>query len=342
MATSQRNALGEGLPVARLPLEAPPVLVSIVSTEEEFDWELPFDPQAGEVRHARFLHRIQEVFDQFGARPTYLATHPIAAEEESVGVLKEILDAGRCEIGVHLHPWVSPPIEEEITIHNSYPGNLPGNLEERKLRELVGRIESSFGIRPVAYQAGRYGYGPRTGEVLRSVGLEVDFSAMPPFDFRFEGGPDFSTFGNHPVWADPGHELLMVPVTGAYVGFAGGASHALYRAASAFSWARAPGILARLRAVDRLRLSPEGYEVEDNLRLVRHLFDRGVRVFVFNFHSPSVMAGGTPYVRSENDVQRFLDRCSRFYDAFLGELGGRTMTPLELKNTLMEPAAGGA
>ena len=326
--------------VAQLPDGEPPTLVTVVSTEEEFDWTQPFHSGATGVRHARALPRLQEVFDRFGVRPTYLVTHPMASQEEAVGPLGEIHADGRCDIGLHLHPWVTPPIEEEINDWHSFPCNLPGDLEERKIRALADQIELTFGSRPVSYQAGRYGIGLRTPDILRTAGLQVDFSLTPPYDFRPEGGPDFSAFGPEPLWADPDRQLLMMPITGAYVGFAGRSSGALYRAASAL-WARAPGLLARLRAVDRLRLSPEGFDVGDNVRLARHLIDRGVRTFAFNFHSPSVMAGCTPYVQTENDVRRFLDRCNGFYDSFLGELGGRTMTPLELKNALAERAADG-
>jgi hypothetical protein len=69
-------------------------------------------------------------------------------------------------------------------------------------------------------------------------------------------------------------------------------------------------------------------------RLTRALLHDGVRVFVFSFHSPSVMPGGTPYVRSQSDLDRFLDKCRRYFDFFMKELNGVTMTPLEIKDAL--------
>ena len=57
----------------------------------------------------------------------------------------------------------------------------------------------------------------------------------------------------------------------------------------------------------------------------------GCASFSFAFHSPSVEPGHTPYVRSGHDLAVFLASCQRFFDFFLGDLGGQPTTPLALK-----------
>lgn len=332
LSAAQRvEPTANGYRPVRLAPDEPPVLLTVISTEEEFDWHEPFDSRARSVRAMRSIDRAQGVFDAHGVKPAYVVTHPVATQQEGWSLLKEYHEAGRCEIGAHLHPWVSPPIAESITIENSYPGNLPAELEAQKLRVLVDSIAQTFGKRPITYQAGRYGFGPHTMRTLREVGIEIDISATPPFDFAFEGGPDYSSLSSEPRWVGEQHDLLMMPVTGAYVGYLQWSTHNIYRMASSMSWARLPGILSRLGAIDRLRLSPEGFTADDNAKLVRFLLARGLRVFVYSFHSPSVVPGCTPYVRTERDLEVFLDRCRRFYDFFFGELGGRSMTPAEFK-----------
>jgi hypothetical protein len=64
------------------------------------------------------------------------------------------------------------------------------------------------------------------------------------------------------------------------------------------------------------------------------LYRAGLRVFSFAFHSPSVEPGHTPYVRSQRELDSFLDRCRSFFDFFLGDLGGIPTTPLEVKARL--------
>jgi hypothetical protein len=69
-------------------------------------------------------------------------------------------------------------------------------------------------------------------------------------------------------------------------------------------------------------------------RLTTALLEDGVRVFVFSFHSPSVMPGGTPYVRSAADLERFLAKCRRYFEHFFRRLNGVGMTPLQVKSFL--------
>jgi hypothetical protein len=320
----------------RLPSESPPILLVVIDTEEEFDWSRDFDRSNTSVGHMRAIPRLQAVFDEFAIRPVYVIDHPIATQSASAEVLRAIHAGGRCEIGAHLHPWVSPPHEEEVGRRNSYPGNLPRELEERKIGLLVEAIEQGLGVRPRSYKAGRYGFGPNTAAALLAHGFEVDLSPCPPFDLAEDGGPDWSATGVDPFWL-AGGELLSIPCTGAYVGFAGERGHPLYRLAThpALRWARLPGVLSRLGALERLQLSPEGYLPEHHRRITLELLRRGSRTFTFSLHSPSVQPGCTPYVRTERELVQFLDACRRYFDFFLGELGGVSMTSLELRRHLV-------
>ena len=51
------------------------------------------------------------------------------------------------------------------------------------------------------------------------------------------------------------------------------------------------------------------------------------------------MPGCTPYVRSESDLKEFLAVCRQYFEFFLGELGGATMGPAELRQLLLDPQA---
>jgi hypothetical protein len=86
--------------------------------------------------------------------------------------------------------------------------------------------------------------------------------------------------------------------------------------------------------MERIRLSPEDYTEPEMRRLTRALLADGVRTFVFSFHSPSVMPGGTPYVRSDAELERFLEKCRRYLSFFMNELEGVTMTPLGIRDAL--------
>jgi hypothetical protein len=313
------------------PPASAPVLVVVVDTEEEFDWHAPFDRANTSVVHMRDVHAFQVVCDAYQIRPVYAVTYPIATQPDGIAPLREIRASNRCEIGAHLHPWVTPPLEEEVNARNSYPGNLPRDLEKRKIEALARAIEERLGVRPRSYKSGRYGFGPNTAATLAELGFEVDLSPLPAFDLSGDGGPDWTDAPVEPRWLLPG--LLTLPATAAFVGFASSKAPGLLRRASAppFSWMRAPAVLSRTGALERLMLSPEGFLPEHHVRLTRALLAQGVRVFSFTLHSPSLRPGCTPYVRSERDREKFLDACRRYFEFFQGELGGVSMTPLELK-----------
>lgn len=319
----------------RLPRDTRPILSVVIHTEEEFDWGKPHDRNATGVAHMRHIGRAQAVFDEFGIVPNYVVDYPIASRADAIEPLKDFADAGRALIGAHLHPWVSPPHDEEVNARNSYPGNLPRALEAEKLRRLTDRIEASFGSRPRTYLAGRYGFGPNTAEILEELGYQVDISPAVPIDFSSDGGPDYSGYTSDPFWI--GGRLLGLPGTGGYVGRLRTGGTALYRQVTRplLRRTKLAGLVARLGLLERIRLSPEDYSEPEMRRLTRALLHDGMRVFVFSFHSPSVMPGGTPYVKNQADLDHFLGKCRRYFDFFFGELGGVAMTPLGIRDTLI-------
>jgi hypothetical protein len=329
-----------GRDIIRVPPETQPILCVVIHTEEEFDWSKPHDRHATTVEHMRHIDRAQALFDEFGIVPNYVVDYPIASQPLAIEALRPFADAGRALIGAHLHPWVSPPHDEAVNAFNSYPGNLPRALEEAKLRLLTEQIERAFGTRPVTYLAGRYGFGPNTAQILEDLGYEVDISPAVPIDFSADGGPDYSAFSSDPFWFGSRRRLLGLPGTGGYVGALRAGGTPLYRRLTtpALRRAKVTGAVARLGLLERIRLSPEDYSDDEMRRLTTTLFDDGVRVFVFSFHSPSVMPGGTPYVRNADDLERFLSKCRRYFEFFFGQQGGAAMTPLQLKRMLEERA----
>lgn len=330
--------------LAIAPPEWAPTLVVLVDAEEEFDWTGGFDRRATSVSSMSRVERLQRVFDSFGVVPVYVADHPVVTNDEAAAPLVDIHRDGRCLVGSHLHPWVNPPHDETVNERNSFPGNLPRTLERAKLANLGDAIGERFGVAPTVYQAGRYGLGQNTASILEELGYEVDMSACPPFDYSAEGGPDYSRCPLEPYWFGRRRELLGLPCTGAYIGALASCGPGLHRLAQAapLRWLRTPGCLARSGLVERLRLSPEGFAVRDLRRLTHALSARGLRVFTYSLHAPSLMPACTPYTQSEGDVARLLDDVRAYLEFFFGQLGGRAATPLDVKARLANPVAAGA
>lgn len=316
-----------------LPTETRPILAVVIHTEEEFDWDRPHSRAETGVEHMRHIGRAQEVFEAFGIVPNYVIDYPIASQPLGYELLRRYQDDGRALIGAHLHPWVSPPLTEDLTRANTYPGNLPRELEYEKLKTLTETIETNLGQRPRTYLAGRYGNGRHSAAILEQLGYEVDISVAPPIDYSADGGPDYSGYSARPFWFGTQRTLLGLPGGGCYAGWLRGAGAPFYRAIThpALRWARLPAITSRLRAFERIRLSPEDYTLAEMQRMTRAMLDEGQKVFVFSFHSPSVHPGYTPYVKDEAGLKRFLGKTRDYFQWFMRDLNGQAMTPLEIK-----------
>lgn len=333
--TAEDRALGH--------LDDTPRCAVVVDTEEDFDWSGKFSRANVAVRSMSKIGRVQNLFDSVGVVPVYVVDYPIVSQRDGYRPLQEIHASGRCLIGAHLHPWVNPPFEEVVNRRNSFPGNLEPRLEAAKLRVLGDLIAERFGERPTIYKAGRYGIGSHTAAILEDQGYEVDVSVCPHMDYSSEGGPDFSGYEAWPYWFGRNRRLLELPLT---VGFSGTLRRwggVLHRAVSRpeLGWLHLVGALARFRLLDKVWLSPEGFVVPEHRRLIGSLLGNGLRVFTFAFHSPSVVPGNTPYVRTERDLAELLARCRGFFEYFLGEIGGRPSTPVEIKDRLARASAPG-
>ena len=277
------------------PPDTPPTLLVVVDTEEEFDWNAAFDRSSTSVRNIEAQPLAQALFDAQGIVPTYVVDYPVATTQSAVGVLKPMLDAGRCDIGAHLHPWVNPPHDEAVTARHSFASNLPAGLRQHKLQVLRDAIGASFGRAPLVYKAGRYGIAADTPAMLSALGFIADTSVVPHSDFTPIGGPDFRTLPDRPFLAD---DLAEVPLSVHFAGRAAAAGPALFPWLERLRGVRLPGLAARLGLVERLRLSPEGHEFDDMRRQTEAALARGHRYFVLTYHSSSLMAGGSPYARS--------------------------------------------
>lgn len=318
-------------PVAADPGE-PPTLVALVDTEEDFDWRQPFSRESFGVNSLASLPKAQALFDRFGIVPTYLVDYPVVASEVGRELLRGWAAEGRCVIGAQLHPWVNPPHDEAVNVHNSFAGNLPPLLERQKLLRLIEAIETGCAVRPQVYKAGRYGLGSGTLALLEELGFLVDTSVVPRTDYSAEGGPDYSGFGPDPFWFGRARPLLELPVTRGFAGPLSAMGPSIFprldRSLTTRKYLLGP--LARINALQRITLTPEGITLDEMKQLTMALMRNGQRIFTFSFHSPSLSPGNTPYVRTEAEAQRFFATVEGYLDYFRTTLGGRAATPLEL------------
>ncbi|MEQ1510243.1 MAG: polysaccharide deacetylase family protein [Sphingopyxis sp.] len=274
-----------------------------IDTEEEFDWSGNLSRDGHGVATAAALASGQHYFEQAHVVPAYYVDRPIIDSDVAIKALGPALAGGAAEIGVHLHPWVSPPFIETINRHNSYAGNLDRGIEREKIYLMQERIVERLGVKPIAYRAGRYGIGPNSYDILTELGFRIDSSYRPLFDYRHDGGPDFRRSSPHPHWTSPSRSLIELPLSSHFLGWGGRLKPILFNRVR--GRALLSGIAARTGVVERVPLTPEGTPPDRACAMIDHGLEQGVRLFSMSFHSPSLAPGYTPYVRDTSELASF-------------------------------------
>lgn len=276
-----------------------------VDTEEEFDWDGPFQRTGHGVRSVPALTKFQQFCDNFGVKPVYLVDYPVISHAPAADILAGFAREGRAHVGVHLHPWVNPPHSELVTSPNSFAGNLPFEVERSKLFTLRDRIVDSIGSAPLVYRAGRYGVGPNTAQILAESGIPVDSSVRARFDYSGQEGPDFSRHPQTPYWLNRSRGLLELPLTASFWGFLRQQGDLLYPKIHPHPTVR--GAMSKLSMLERIPLTPEGVSAEDAIKGIDVALDDGLQLLVMSFHSPSLQPGNTSYVKDHGELDSFYD-----------------------------------
>ncbi len=312
-----------------------PVKLVITIDAEEDSWGL-WKTTNDSVDNITRIPIIQDLFDRFGAVPTYLVNYPVATNEKARQIFEGIIDRVRCEIGAHCHPWNTPPFEEETNARNTMMCNLPYTLVHRKLATLHKAIIDGFKVIPVCFRTGRWGFGPQVAKSIHKLGYRVDTSVTPFIDWRDEGGPDFSEsstfpyrFDTHGVLSEKADGcLLEVPAT---IGFL---QKDFRRCSQVTKWILRPpfrsfnllGILNRLRVVNCRWLSPELSSASEMIRLAKNFILSGHKILNLSFHSTSLLPGKGPFVRNEEEFNSFLKDIELFLEFCVNE--GMTFSTL--------------
>jgi hypothetical protein len=290
------------------------------------------------------LPRLHALFARHGVRPTYVITYPVATDSRSADVLRTLAGGGDCEIGAHHHAWETPPCTADDIRRHPYASALPRRQFEDQLESLTRAIETAVGRRPVSYRSGRFGFSAEHVAGLERLGYLVESSVAPLFYETHKGGPEFVEAPLRPYFlaydsaVHPGtSDLLEVPVSAA---LNRRLPHALQ-----YAYARVPKpyttkrILRALRLLRMRWLRPSYSSLEDMCSLARDLARWHEPVLNLLFHSSEAIIGGSPYNRTQADLDAFCDRLERFFVYATRELGATAATFTEFRNHYAAPAA---
>lgn len=281
---------------------ATPRFLVTVDTEEEFDWNGPFTRDRHGLTHLRSIAPFQKLCEDNGVTPVYLVDYPVVADDFGAEIFADWVKSGAAEVGLQLHPWVTPPFVETVSLRNSYACNLAPEIERAKLAQLCEIVERRIGVKAMCYRAGRYGAGGATPDFLVENGVCIDTSVRALFDYRKQDGPNYARALQTPYWVRPG-KLIELPVTSVFDGALRSMGPMLFDRAFASDTMRS--MLARGGMLERLALTPEGIPADKAIAAIDCALAAKLPILTFSFHSPSLAVGHTPYVRSEADLEQF-------------------------------------
>ncbi|GAW95522.1 MULTISPECIES: polysaccharide deacetylase family protein [Colwellia] len=288
------------------------LFVLSVDTEEEWDWKTEFPQHNVQVENIQAIEGFQRECNSIGIRPTYFVDYPVVNNSQSVEVLKFIDQAGQCEIGAHLHPWCNPPMTAENDEFASHVVNLPIDLVEQKLVNLLGKLRTSFEKDICSFRTGRWGINSAVMGLLIKHGITIDSSIYPFYRnnyFNCDGAPV------EPYWPDLSNPLkaqlqnqqssiFEIPVSAGF-------NHAHFTLCDKvnnlsntrlLSFLRMPGIMWQLKLLRKIYLSPELSSATDMQTLIKVLLKRKAPIIHMNLHSSSLISlpyNNHPFTREQ-------------------------------------------
>jgi hypothetical protein len=272
-----------------------------VDTEEEWDWHAGWPVNHFSTSNVSLLPRFQELCERFGVSTTYFADYAVLSSPEACDLLLKVADRPKVEIGLHIHPWNTPPIVNQGIVHarETFLHNLPADLVQEKL-ETVYSYFARAGLKPTSFRGGRYSSGGTVHDFLQDHGFVADASVCPYSSWSDDGAPDYRERTLNPVRIAPRRSgqspLWEIPLTLAFTRRPFAFWHKWYDLVE-HSWLsklRLIGIGERLGIVRRVWLnfeSPLGEAMESLLSMMQSL---PLDAICFTVHSSSLMAGGNP------------------------------------------------
>lgn len=295
-------------------------LIVTIDTEED-NWN-NFSRTDNTCSNIDYLVCLQEVLDSYNIVPTYLISYPVLKDEKSQTILKQFLKEGKCEIGTHCHPWNTPPFEEELNKQNAMLNNLPYDLIFKKISTLHNGIKDTFGITPIAFRSGRFGFNIDVARALVNLGYKVDTSITPFEDWRCEGGLDFSNCSPEPYFlsendiftADPHGSLLEIPLSIGFLQKNFTLANKCYKklCKKPFKWFKIVGILNHLHLLNLASLCPESCNEMGMTGVAKVFKKKKFKVINMMFHSTSLKSGLNDFNRTSQEENRIFNRIKTF------------------------------
>ena len=287
-----------------------------VDTEADNQWKA----KDLKLDNIDYLPRFQSLCEKYEFKPTYLLSYEVVASNK-IASLKKWQDNGLAEIGAHLHPWSTPPYEDNNNqkIH-TYPHELENQLLFDKLKNLTDLISQKFEQAPISFRAGRWGFADNVAKNLKLLDYKIDCSITPKIDWSKtlgdpdkNGGPDFRF---SPVVPHDLDGLLEVPMTILFTG--------VCKKENSFCskiFLKLPDGLIK-KVVNKIFFRQKWLRAFHNSNnkdwelIYNSARKNNLPVLEFMIHSSELMVGGSPYSKTEEQLERVYKQIENMFSYF--------------------------
>ena len=287
-----------------------------IDTESDNQWN---SLHGQTTENAKYIPRFQCLCEEFGFKPVYLVDYSMSQDQFLVDYLKRCNLRETCEIGMHLHAWDTPPHHayDDCSTARSYLIEYPEDTMRNKIATMHHRLTDVFECKIVSHRAGRWATNDAYFDLLSEFGYKVDCSYTPGISWNRSpgattGGSDYSMMLDEISCVGSKASMMEVPMTLKKV-------HRMIKPQRGVDLVKEPIKYIKGRY---WWLRPA---LSNNKMMMEVLDGRKQNYAEFMMHSSEMMPGGSPYFKTEEDIDRLYTNLQQFFSEISKDYIGTTL-----------------
>ena len=269
------------------------------------------------TENALYIPRFQELCERYDIKPVYLVNYEMAMDARFISYIKMKADAGTCEIGMHCHAWNTPPLYE---LKNNFCGNpyiteYPEDVMFEKMKFMTDLLQDKFNRKMVSHRAGRWASNNTMFQILSELGYSADCSWVSKMNLSALPGASVSTGFNYQEVENRVYQikdgLFEIPMSAMHMHHFEGKS--------------IRNVAKNMLIGQDVWLRPATTTSNLMIRIIDKMLKDKVNYIEFMIHSSELMPGGSPYCKTDEQVEIFYKRIENVFKYITDKCDGLTL-----------------
>ena len=264
-----------------------------------------------------FLPRFQDLCNKYGFKPVWLTNYEMVCDQRYVDYIKTKMEAGLCEVGIHVHAWNNPPLYKLDDIYGGNPFLIeyPKDIMRAKFKTTFDIITKSFGKKPISHRAGRWVMNDDYFNLLEEFGVKIDCSHTLHISWEHTPGLTVQSGSNYKDVQENAHfigKVLEIPMT-----------IRQFRLSMRGTWKHR---IKTMLTGEHIWLRPASSSLKEMKNLCNRVSAEPENDYLeFMVHSSELMAGGSPYFKDVESIEMLYGNLNELF-AHVSDLGYRGAT----------------